>query len=300
MFRRAALQLTTPALLVGAMWLWLALRSAGHGALPSTLGVATGASLLLYALEQVLPRPDLARRQPGTLLADLLFNAVTMVSAVIIPALVLLPAAAGLGRAIGLARLWPEALPTWLDVILCVLLVDFTTYWWHRLEHLSGDSWMWRVHSVHHSPKHFDVWMGARVHPVDVLVFGCVGYAFVAALGAPLWVVECTAFWASMVGAVHHTHVATDCGWLNRLIPMADHHAVHHSSAEHENGNFGNITTLFDQLFGSYLAPRPRDATPVGAWSLSPDYPQGDFVFQLLSPFGRYWQRAARKAVELA
>jgi sterol desaturase/sphingolipid hydroxylase (fatty acid hydroxylase superfamily) len=138
--------------------------------------------------------------------------------------------------------------------------------------------------------------MGARVHPLDVTVFACVGYSLVALIGAPLAAVETTAFLASMVGAIHHTHMATDCGWLNRVVPMADHHTVHHSSAEHVNGNFGNITTLFDQLFGSYLAPTPRRATPVGAWSLAEDYPQGDFLFQLLSPIGKRWDRAKRKA----
>lgn len=284
----------TPALLVAAVWAWVALRLAGAGALPATLGVATAVSLLLYGFEQLMPDRAVPPRTAGTLLSDLLFNGVTSVSAVLLPSLLWVPLGHRAGVALGSAALWPAVLPTWVSVLLCLLLVDFTTYWWHRIEHTSGAGWPWRLHSVHHSPTHFDVWMGARVHPLDVTVFSWVGYTFVALLGAPHFVVEATAFIASMVGAMHHTRVATDCGFINRLIPMADHHLVHHSAREADNGNFGNITTLFDQLFGSYIAPVPRVPPPVGAFSLADDYPQGAFLFQLLSPFGERWRRAKR------
>jgi hypothetical protein len=95
-----------------------------------------------------------------------------------------------------------------------------------------------------------------------------------------------------MVGAVHHTRVDTDCGWLNRAVPFADHHVVHHSIFPYDAGNYGNITTLFDQLFATYRAPTPRGCAPVGAWSLAESYPQGAYAFQLLSPFGRFWRQA--------
>ena len=65
----------------------------------------------------------------------------------------------------------------------------------------------------------------------------------------PTVAIEISAFFASMVGTVHHTRVDTDCRWLNRALPFADHHVVHHSAFPHDAGNYGNITTLFDQLF---------------------------------------------------
>jgi sterol desaturase/sphingolipid hydroxylase (fatty acid hydroxylase superfamily) len=136
--------------------------------------------------------------------------------------------------------------------------------------------------------------MGARVHPFDTLVFTVVTFGVLAALGAPTVPIEVAAFFAAMVGAVHHTSVDTDCTWLNRVVPFADHHVVHHSILPRDAGNYGNITTLFDQLFASYRAPTPRRCAPVGAWSLAADYPQGRYAFQLLSPFGRFWRRATR------
>jgi sterol desaturase/sphingolipid hydroxylase (fatty acid hydroxylase superfamily) len=96
---------------------------------------------------------------------------------------------------------------------------------------------------------------------------------------------------------VHHTRVDTDCAWLNRVLPFADHHVVHHSIQPQDAGNYGNITTVFDQVFGTYRTPTPRACAPVGAWSLARDYRQGDYVFQLLSPFGRTWERACSPAL---
>jgi sterol desaturase/sphingolipid hydroxylase (fatty acid hydroxylase superfamily) len=246
----------------------------------------------IVLLERAAPRPGLAPRPKGTLSSDVAFTATTAVLAVAVPTFVVIPLGHAVGRVLGSAALWPARLPLWASTVAAVLLGDLTSYWWHRLQHTTGDSWLWRLHSVHHSPRHFDFWMGARVHPIETLVFTIVAFGVVAALGAPTGAIEIAAFFAAMVGAVHHTSVDTDCAWLNRVVPFADHHVVHHSIRPHDAGNYGNITTLFDQLFATYRAPTPRGCAPVGAWSMAADYPQGAYVFQLMSPFGRFWRRA--------
>lgn len=282
----------TPVLLAGAMLAWMAARRAGVPALACSVGISVAAVLALFGLEWLLPRRGLAPRPPGTFASDLGFNALTMVVAIVLPAVVLVPLGRAVGDVLGTTRLWPPGVPPGPAAVACILLVDFTSYWWHRLQHTSGDSWLWRLHSVHHAPRHFDLWIGARVHPLDVVVFTVVGYGMLGLVGAPIAAIDVTAFFASMVGLMHHTRTDVDCGWFNRIIPFADQHVVHHSIRVGDAGNYGNITTLFDQLFGTWRPPTPRAAAPVGAWSLAPDYPQGDFVFQLLSPFGRAWERA--------
>ena len=57
--------------------------------------------------------------------------------------------------------------PIWLQAIQIYLLVDFTSYWTHRLFHRG--KW-WPFHAVHHSSENLD-WLGSlRVHPVNDLV----------------------------------------------------------------------------------------------------------------------------------
>jgi sterol desaturase/sphingolipid hydroxylase (fatty acid hydroxylase superfamily) len=295
-YARAARAFATPVLLVTSVLAWITLWTAGLPSLASSLlaSIVMVAGLLL--LERAMPRPGLELRPSGTLRSDIAFTATTTVVAVVAPPLVIVPLGRHAATAVGAAPVWPARLPLWASMVAAILVVDLTSYWWHRLQHTTGGSWLWRIHSVHHSARHFDFWMGARVHPLDVLGFTVVGYGLLGALGAPATAIDMTAFFASMVGAVHHTRVDSDCSWLNRVLPFADHHVVHHSILPHDAGNYGNLTTLFDQLFATYRPPTPRQCSPVGAWSLAEDYPQGAYTFQLLSPFGRFWQRATSPA----
>lgn len=297
---RAVRALATPALLVSSLLAWLALWTAG---LP-TLAASLLASLVMVAgivsLERTYPRPALDPRPSGTLASDIAFTATTTVMAVIVPSILVVPVAHAAAATIGATRIWPTRFPLWASTVAAILVADFTSYWWHRLQHTTGESWLWRIHSVHHSPRHFDFWMGGRVHPLDVLGFTLVGYGLLAALGCPTPAIQIAAFFASMVGAVHHTRVDTDTRWLNRIVPFADHHVAHHSIFPHDAGNYGNLTTIFDQLFATYRAPTPRACAPVGAWSLAVDYPQGGYAFQMLSPFGPFWRRATARATSTA
>jgi sterol desaturase/sphingolipid hydroxylase (fatty acid hydroxylase superfamily) len=288
--------LVTPGLLAASMVAWIVLWTAGVPSLASSLlaSIVMVAGLLL--LERTMPRPGLEPRPSGTLRCDIAFTATTTVVAMVAPSVVVIPLVRGAASALGAMPVWPTGLPLWANAVAAILVADLTSYWWHRLQHTTGDSWLWRLHSVHHSPRHFDFWMGARVHPLDAIGFTLVGYGVLAALGTPTVAIEISAFFASMVGAVHHTRVDTDCRWLNRALPFADHHVVHHSAFPHDAGNYGNITTLFDQLFATYRAPTPRWCAAVGAWSLADDYPQGAYAFQLVSPFGRFWRRATSPA----
>jgi hypothetical protein len=38
-------------------------------------------------------------------------------------------------------------------------------------------------------------------------------------------------------------------------------HVLHHAASLH--GNYGNFTTLWDRVFGTYLAPTPAGAPPI-------------------------------------
>jgi sterol desaturase/sphingolipid hydroxylase (fatty acid hydroxylase superfamily) len=263
--------------------------------------VMAGSVIMLLGcvtLEKVIPRKNLPTRLPGTMRVDLLFNLITLVSAVVVPSFIYIPFGSVAAESLGTSGWWAD-LPLWASCLLAILGVDFFSYWWHRSMHTTGDTVLWRIHSVHHAPTHYDFWMGARVHPFDVLGFGFTGYCFVAILGAPVEAAEFAAYFAALVGAVHHISAETDCGWINRIIPMGDHHLVHHSRDSKHDGNYGNIMTILDQLFGTYRTPMPDEAPPQGAWSLVDDYPTDQLGFILMTPFKRWWKKVKRP-VELS
>ena len=298
--RRLSATIATPAIVLGCMPAWFTLHAHVGEPLLCSIALQSVIVSMLVGLEVAIPHPALSPRPSGTLPAMVFYNLASVALAVVLPSLVYVPLARAGGQVLGLTALWPGSWPIWAHVLVVVLIVDFNSYWWHRLSHRPPArlEWAWRLHSVHHAPTHFDFWMGPQVHPLDVTIFGLVGYAFVALVGAPPLAIEAGAFFASIVGAVHHLRAETRCGWLNRVIPFGDSHVVHHSRLPEEDGNYGNITALFDQLFGTYREPRTTPAA-VGAWSMAPDYPQRDVMFQLMSPFGERWQHAKRQPGDL-
>src|SRR5262249_52862003 len=155
---------------------WVVLWRDGVPSLASSLlsSIVMVGGLLL--LERTMPRPGLEPRRPGTLRSDVTFTAMTTVVAVVMPSVVVLPLGRAASTVLRPATVWPARLPLWASAVAAVLVADLTSYWWHRLQHTTGESWLWRIHSVHHSPRHFDFWMGARVHPLDTLGFTIVGY----------------------------------------------------------------------------------------------------------------------------
>jgi sterol desaturase/sphingolipid hydroxylase (fatty acid hydroxylase superfamily) len=164
------LAITTPLLLAGSMVVWGLLFATGLPTLACSLIASAAMVSGLLMLERVAPRPGLAPRAAGTLHSDVAFTATTTLVALMIPYVVSIPLGRAAGVALGTGSLWPAGLPRTASVIVCVLVADFTSYWWHRLQHTSGTSWLWRIHSVHHSSRHFDLWMGGRVHPLDAPV----------------------------------------------------------------------------------------------------------------------------------
>jgi sterol desaturase/sphingolipid hydroxylase (fatty acid hydroxylase superfamily) len=67
----------------------------------------------------------------------------------------------------------PARAPTLLaftrDLVLCLIVGDVLSYWWHRLEHGSRLVFR-RVHYVHHKvTRPLTVWSGFYVHPVESL-----------------------------------------------------------------------------------------------------------------------------------
>src|SRR5262249_28511029 len=150
----------TPILLGAAMVAWVALWTIGIVPLVASLAASIVMVVGLLILERLMSRPGLDVRPAGTLRSDMAFTATTTLMAVVIPSVVIIRLGRGAATMLAIPSLWPAALPLWASAVLAVLVADLTSYWWHRLQHTTGESWLWRLHSVHHSPRHYDFWMG--------------------------------------------------------------------------------------------------------------------------------------------
>lgn len=168
--------------------------------------------------------------------------------------------------AVGFAASWhwgalyQVQLPIWVEFGLSLVLLDCAIYWQHRFFHLVP--WLWRAHRVHHSDTGFDVSLGVRFHPLEILPSFGYKLALIALLGiAPTAV---AAYEALLLGFSlwSHANVALPAA-VDRVLRVVFvtpdwhrvHHAIHHDES---NSNFGNILSLWDRLFGT-AHEWPRD-----------------------------------------
>lgn len=150
----------------------------------------------------------------------------------------------------------PAAAPTpaafVAQVLAFMVLGEFLTYWWHRLEH--GNRFVFqKVHYLHHRVENpLTIWTNFVVHPVEGFMVMLCLYAPPLIFGAhPLVVV---AYAVVNTTAMVITHSGYDLKFYPRwLLPAASGHELHHS--ERRPTNLSVVMTYGDKLFGTYKKP---------------------------------------------
>lgn len=186
-------------------------------------------------------------------------NLALMVSGTIVVR-VLVPAAA-----IGIAYLVEQnhlgianaiELPFWLKVVLTFILLDLAIYFQHAIFHVLPI--LWRFHRVHHSDLDCDVTTGLRFHPVEILISILIKFIVIFALGAPVLAVILFEVMLNLMSMFTHSNVHLNKTFeqvLRWFVVTPDMHRVHHSTLENEtNSNFAFNISLWDRIFGTYLA----------------------------------------------
>ncbi len=157
----------------------------------------------------------------------------------------------------GLLNLYPLAAP-WA-VLLAVVALDFIIYLQHVLVHAVPA--LWRLHRVHHADLDYDVTTGARFHPLEIILSMLIKFAAIVVLGPPLLAVVLFEVILNAMAMFNHANARLPAGLdkvLRWLVVTPDMHRVHHSVEDNEaNSNFGFNLSLWDRLFGTYIA-QPR------------------------------------------
>ena len=161
------------------------------------------------------------------------------------------------------------------------MMVSFWDYITHRhiLHRPSG----WRFHEYHHIPRMvFNGMPGISVRPFAVVatLLSYVGVIPFLLLPLRYWVspevgmgflnlLPVTFGALTLILSVVHSHFLTRQNWVHHCLKFfqvttPQEHLLHHS--RHRTVNFGNFSTIWDRLFGSYLDPMKVDfkSEPLG------------------------------------
>ncbi len=157
-------------------------------------------------------------------------------------------------------------LPTWLEVTLAVVLMDYTLYLWHVLMHRVP--YLWRFHIVHHVDLDLDASTALRFHAGELAIAtgwraGQVALIGVSALSLSVWQ---TFLLLSVL--FHHSNIRLPVEverQLNRVLVTPRMHGIHHSIVEDEtNANWSSGLTLWDWMHGTLRLNIPQDTITIG------------------------------------
>jgi sterol desaturase/sphingolipid hydroxylase (fatty acid hydroxylase superfamily) len=155
---------------------------------------------------------------------------------------------------VGLLNTAGIAMP--LTICIAVVLLDLAIYAQHVVFHRVP--LLWRFHRMHHTDNDIDVTTGARFHPVEILLSMLIKFAIIAAIGVPATAVLLFELILSSGALFNHANFAlpaTADRLLRLLIVTPDMHRVHHSVVVIEtNSNYGFNLSIWDRLFGTYVA----------------------------------------------
>ncbi|TAD80905.1 MAG: sterol desaturase family protein, partial [Sphingomonadales bacterium] len=147
------------------------------------------------------------------------------------------------------------ALPAALSVVAAVLILEFAAYWRHRFEHARA---LWPIHATHHADEAM-TWLSVRrKHPLGEILAVLADTLPVILLGLPFWAIATAMILRSWWGYFIHADVPWTLGLLGKVLISPAAHRLHHIRDETLMGtNYGNMVTLWDKLFGTYLDPAP-------------------------------------------
>jgi len=145
-------------------------------------------------------------------------------------------------------------LPSWLVIVLSLLLLDILIYWQHRLFHTIPV--LWRLHRVHHADAHVDTSTGLRFHPIEIVLSIFIKIIAVTVLCVPA--ISILIFEITLNGLALFNHenirLPNSIEKILRLLLMTQVlHRIHHSQVVNEtNSNYGFSVIWWDKLFRSY------------------------------------------------
>lgn len=158
--------------------------------------------------------------------------------------------------------------PSWVNIMLSLVVLDFAIYLQHVLSHALPV--FWRLHKVHHTDLDVDVTTGLRFHPIEILLSMVYKATLVLLLGAHPAAVIAFEVTLNATSQFNHANVCLPAALerlLRQVVMTPDLHRIHHSVIVAEtNSNFGFSVPFWDRLCGTYRdqPSQPQTTMPLG------------------------------------
>ena len=121
--------------------------------------------------------------------------------------------------------------------------------------------WMWRLHLVHHSDKYVDVTTGTRHHPLDFVIREIFALLAVVVMGMPISFYFFYRILSVLFTYWTHANIKLPL-WLDKglsyvIVTPNMHKFHHHFELPWTDSNYGNMLSIWDRIFGTYVYDDP-------------------------------------------
>ncbi len=150
---------------------------------------------------------------------------------------------------------WVE-MPLWADMLVGLLILDLVGAWLiHYVEH--HVTFMWKFHLIHHIDQEIDTTSGNRHHPGEsVFRFVFTTLAVIVA-GSPMWLVLLYQTLSVVFTQFNHANWnfprRLDKVLSYVLVTPGMHRVHHHYRLPYSDMNYGNLFSIWDRIFGTYV-----------------------------------------------
>jgi len=144
--------------------------------------------------------------------------------------------------------------PSWLELIISIILLDLAIYIQHVATHKIPVLWL--LHQVHHADTEVDVTTGSRFHPLEIVLSMLYKFAVIALIGPSALAVFLFEIFLNVFAMFSHANIKLSRDVddkIRKIIVTPDMHRIHHSTLMKEtDSNYGFNLSIWDRLFGTY------------------------------------------------
>jgi sterol desaturase/sphingolipid hydroxylase (fatty acid hydroxylase superfamily) len=231
--------------------------------------ITAGVIVALFGAMLILERRRPLRRSVESKLRRVIRNLTTGATALAVAALLQAPLLVPVSRWVMAHRIGllnAIAMPAALQVVVAVILLDYTLWFWHFASHRVP--FLWRFHLVHHVDRDMDASTALRFHFGEHALSVLYRSAQIVIIGAtPLsvWIWQLILF-ASIL--FHHSNVELPFALERRLVRFIvtpRMHGIHHSDRLNEaNSNWSSLLSCWDFLHRTMVLAVPQSEVTIG------------------------------------
>ena len=185
---------------------------------------------------------------------------------------------------------WLPTVNPWIYTFIGLLLMDLIgAYLPHLIEHKTR--FLWRFHLIHHTDTFIDTTSANRHHPGESVLRFIFTTFGVLIVGAPMWMAFLYQTLSIVATQFNHANIVLPKkldNFLSYLIVSPDMHKVHHHyMLPYTDSNYGNIFSVWDRLFGTFMTIE-RDQLVYGVDSHMKPEENNKLGNLLMIPFQKY------------